>query len=262
VGAFGTLVGAGGGFILVPVLLFLHPERPPQEITAISLLVVFLNSVSGTAAYARQVRIDYRSALWFALATLPGAVTGALLVGMVPRRMFDGVFAAVLVSVALYLVLRSGVAAIREPVTGRGVVERMIRDRYGNTFFYAFSLPRGIGLSAGIGLLSSLLGIGGGIFFVPAMATLLHFPVHVAVATSQLIVGLIAAEASTVHAITGTLTWNKALGEAGLLALGAIPGAQLGAWLGRRLGGPIISRILALGLIVVGARLAIQAAMG
>ena len=61
VGAFGTLVGAGGGFILTPVLLVLYPHESPQTITAISLMAVFFNALSGTFAYARQRRIDYAS---------------------------------------------------------------------------------------------------------------------------------------------------------------------------------------------------------
>jgi uncharacterized membrane protein YfcA len=58
VGTFGTLVGAGGGFILTPVLLVVYPELTPAQITSISLLVVFFNALSGSVAYARLKRID------------------------------------------------------------------------------------------------------------------------------------------------------------------------------------------------------------
>lgn len=77
VGVFGTLVGAGGGFILTPVLLLLYPHSTPDLTTAISLVVVFFNASSGTVAYARQRRVDYRSGLLFAACTLPGAVLAA-----------------------------------------------------------------------------------------------------------------------------------------------------------------------------------------
>src|SRR5207253_207113 len=89
VGGIGTLVGAGGGFLLVPVLLLLYPQTSPDTLTAISLFVVCANATSGSVAYAWQRRIDYRSGGWFALATLPGAVLGALIVGAIPRRAFD-----------------------------------------------------------------------------------------------------------------------------------------------------------------------------
>ena len=58
VGVYGTVIGAGGGFVLVPLLIFLYPEMRHEVVTAISLGVVFFNALSGTAAYGRQKRID------------------------------------------------------------------------------------------------------------------------------------------------------------------------------------------------------------
>ena len=63
VGAIGTVVGAGGGFLLVPALLLLYPSERPETITSISLAVVFFNALSGSIAYARMKRIDYKSGL-------------------------------------------------------------------------------------------------------------------------------------------------------------------------------------------------------
>lgn len=65
VGAYGTLVGAGGGSVLAPALLILQPQESPATITAISLAVVFFNAYSGTVAYMRMGRIDYRAAVLF-----------------------------------------------------------------------------------------------------------------------------------------------------------------------------------------------------
>ena len=67
-GAYGTLVGAGGAFILVPILLLMYPEASPETITSISLAVVFFNCLSGSAAYAGTKRIESRRA-----AQLPAA---------------------------------------------------------------------------------------------------------------------------------------------------------------------------------------------
>ncbi len=104
VGAFGTVVGAGGGFILTPILLLLYAHESPQTLTAISLAVVFFNAASGSAAYARQRRIDYRSGTIFALATVPGAIGGALLVGSVSRQVFDTIMGVVLGALAVWLI--------------------------------------------------------------------------------------------------------------------------------------------------------------
>ncbi len=105
VGVFGTLLGAGGGFILTPLLLLLYPHDRPATLTAISLTAVFFNAASGTAAYAYQRRIDYRSGAAFAPAALPGSVVGALLVGSVSRALFDVVMSAVLFALAAWLLV-------------------------------------------------------------------------------------------------------------------------------------------------------------
>jgi uncharacterized protein len=262
VGVFGTLVGAGGGFVLVPVLLLIYPDKKPETITAMSLLVVCANASSGSIAYARQKRIDYRSGGWFAVATLPGAIAGAIVVAYIPRREFDAMFAALLVVLGVYLMLRSSVQALAEPITGRGVVRREITDSHGQTFVYSFQMWKGILISGGVGFISSLLGIGGGIIHVPVMATVLHFPVHIAAATSHFVLAFMAGEGTAVHILTGTLTWDRSLQQALLIGLGAIPGAQLGALLSHRLHGGVIIRALAAALVLVGLRLALQAITG
>lgn len=259
VGAFGTLVGAGGGFVLVPVLLLLFPTTDPETITAISLFVVAANAASGSIAYARQRRIDYRSGIWFAAATLPGAVAGAIVVGYIPRRQFDAMFAVILFAIGLYLLLRSNIRTVTAPVTGWGVVTRRVTDNNNFTFVYSFQMWKGIGISAVVGFVSSLLGIGGGVIHVPAMTQFLHFPVHIATATSQFVLGFMAAEGTAVHFYTGNLQFDESLARAGVLAIGAIGGAQLGARLAPRLQGPVIVRALSIALIIVGLRLGAKA---
>ena len=58
IGAFGTMIGAGGGFLLVPILLLVYPKENTELITSTSLAVVFFNALSGTWAYSRMKRID------------------------------------------------------------------------------------------------------------------------------------------------------------------------------------------------------------
>lgn len=259
-GTFGTLVGAGGGFILVPILLFLYPDKDPETITAISLFVVWANATSGSIAYGLQRRIDYRSGAWFAVATLPGAVAGAIIVGYIPRRGFDALFASVLVALGLVLLFRSASNAIHPPVSGWSTVQRQITDRHHNTYRYSFQMWKGVAISAGVGFVSSLLGIGGGVIHVPVMATVLHFPVHIAAATSHFVLAFMAAEGTAVHLATGALKFDRSLVQAVFLAFGAVPGAQAGAYLSRRIHDQHIIRALAVGLILVGLRLALKAA--
>ncbi|MGC4047981.1 MAG: sulfite exporter TauE/SafE family protein [Armatimonas sp.] len=96
VGTLGTLIGAGGGFLLAPALLLLYPNERPETIAAISLAVVFFNAASGSFAYAHQRRIDYRSGLIFAAASVPGALLGAYSTNFLPRKVFDMLFGCLL----------------------------------------------------------------------------------------------------------------------------------------------------------------------
>jgi uncharacterized membrane protein YfcA len=146
VGAYGTLVGAGGGSVLVPILLILLPNETPSTVTAISLAVVFFNAYSGTIAYMRMGRIDYRCGVLFTLAGLPGAVLGTLLVQEVPRRLFDPTFGLLLLVMGAFLVakpLGTPVPVGHEPQASSK--NRMLIGSIGSAY---------------IGVLSSLLGIG------------------------------------------------------------------------------------------------------
>jgi len=175
VGAFGTLVGAGGGFILTPVLLLLYPSSTPELITAISLLVVFFNASSGTAAYARQHRVDYRSGLIFAACTLPGSVAGVILAGKVSRPTFDVIMGVALVALAVWLL--AGHKDAGEGTQGIGV-PREITDREGNTYRYRARTRTGALLSIGVGFLSSFLGIGGGVYGTALLAYIPQLPLE------------------------------------------------------------------------------------
>jgi uncharacterized membrane protein YfcA len=251
VGTFGTLVGAGGGFILTPILLLLYPGEPAKVLTAISLTVVFFNAASGSIAYARQRRIDYASGWRFAMATLPGSVAGALVVQYAPRRVFDLIMAALLTGLGLWLVIW----ASRARLPGGRLVRRRLADRAGMVFNYRVALYRGIAYSLAIGFLSSFLGIGGGPFNVPVLFGLLGFPIHVATATSQFILMFMSATGVVTHVVEGSFLHAMEIRRALSLSAGVVVGAQIGAFVSRRTSGSTIQRLLALGLLAIAARL-------
>jgi len=265
VGAYGTLIGAGGGFVLMPILLLLFPQKSPELLTSISLVVVFFNALSGSGAYADALsgsgayaamrRIDYKSGLLFAVATVPGAVLGAINTSAVPRRLFDAVFGVVLVAAAVFLNLRPKLAAESSRVHRPGK-RRMVRhlvEADGVSFDYAFDPWIGVVLSLFVGYASSFLGIGGGIIHVPALVYLLNFPVHVATATSHFILAIMALTGTLVHIVTGS--FGQGVHQTLPLAIGVTLGAQLGARLSRLLQGVWIIRGLALALGLVGVRI-------
>jgi uncharacterized protein len=256
VGAAGTLIGAGGGFVLMPILLLLYPHEAPHVLTSISLAVVFFNALSGAEAYAVMGRIDYRSGLLFSLATAPGAATGALSTSLVPRRLFDGLLAGLLIAGAAFLVLVKPRHRARGRPSGSHLVHRRLCDRDGEVFEYSFNPWLGTAISLGVGYVSSFLGIGGGIIHVPALTLLLDFPVHVAAATSHFVLVSMALVGTVVHMTTGA--FSHGLHRTAYLAVGAVLGARLGAFLSRRLQSSWIIRILSLALAVVGARVLVQ----
>jgi uncharacterized membrane protein YfcA len=268
-GAYGTLMGAGGGFILMPVLLLLYPGVEQEKLTAISLAVVFFNALSGSAAYAVMRRIDYRSGLMFAAAAVPGSVLGALHTSFISRRLFDIIFGVLLLllSTALFLRLdirkirkqdsdRSEIPAVRSTAIFLSSVHRCKTDADGKTYSYSFNPITGIVLSFFVGYISSFFGIGGGIIHVPALTYLLNFPVHIATATSHFILAIMTFAGALVHLLKGTFAHD--FSSALYLATGIIPGAQLGAYLSKRLKGTWIIRSLAVALACLGVRILIK----
>jgi len=253
-GAVGTLIGAGGGFVLVPVLLLLYPHASPELITSVSLAVVFLNALSGSWAYGRMKRIDRRSGLFFAAATIPGAIAGALTTSLIPRRLFNAVFGLMLIAVAIYLLLQRTRATPHLPGHGKGQTTRRLVEANGTVHVFSFNLRLGMLLSVLVGYLSSLLGIGGGIVHVPALVRLLNFPVHIATATSHFILAIMALTGTLIHIANGSFA-HGGVRETLYLGLGVVPGAQVGAALSGRVRGAWIIRSLAIALAFVGLRI-------
>ena len=257
-GTLGTFMGIGGGFLLVPMLAVAFPRLDAPTITSISLAVVFFNAGSGSLAYSRQRRIDYVSAAWFSIAAVPGAMVGAWTTYLLPQRLFLALFGGLMAVASLYLLVHpeadDGAPATAVP---RGTTRRLI-DAEGVTYEYSYSGKLGMGLSAVVGYVSSLLGIGGGVIHVPLLTRVLSFPVHVATATSHLVLAITALTATVVHAASGSFH-GDALRIPLLLSLGVVPGAQLGARLAARATGAWIVRSLAVALAAVAIRVLYQA---
>ncbi|HNX27150.1 MAG TPA: sulfite exporter TauE/SafE family protein, partial [Phycisphaerae bacterium] len=232
VGAFGTLIGAGGGFILMPILLLAYPDGDPAVLTSISLAMVCCNASSGSYSYARMKRVDFKSGLLFLLTGIPGSIAGAYVVNYIPRHMFNFVFGVLLLAGGAFIFYRTFREDKRKHET-RPTFMRDFVDAGGIRYTYGYSLRVGMTLSFFVGVASSILGIGGGIIHVPAMVNLLNFPVHIATATSHFILSLMSLAGTAVHVIDGSLG-IKELPCVLPLGLGAVIGAKLGAKLSKR----------------------------
>jgi uncharacterized membrane protein YfcA len=264
-GAYGTIIGAGGGSLIVPALLLLF-HYDLHVVVGTSLCAVFANAASGTLSYARQGRIDTRNGLLFALTVIPGALLGAWLAHWISLRAFGALFGLLMASLGI-LVLRQK----ENPLLGleeRSKISRgyfklklklsRVRDREGQRYEYFVDTRLGMAVSFAAGCLSSLLGIGGGILHVPAMILWLGFPKHLAVATSHFVLAISSLAGVLLFAWQGSIAWAGALP----LALGAVAGAQVGAALSRKLSGQWLSRMLSTGLLLVGLRMLVVALIG
>jgi uncharacterized protein len=265
-GGYGSMVGLGGGFLLVPAFLLLGFD--PRVAAGTSMVVVLANGVSGTFTYLRQRRVDIRSGLVFAIAGFPGAWLGALVDQYLSPRLFSAAFAVLLLWIGIRLVTTTSrthdeieeealLPRDDEPRPGlvdpsdRGVLVRDFRDAQGVRHTYRYNLAAGAAISVCGGFIASLFGIGGGIVQVPAMVYLFGFPAHVAVATSHFVIALTAFVGTASHAAYGDVRWPTAL----LVAAGAVVGAQIGTRLAKRVPAGPLMKLLAVGVVVTAVRL-------
>lgn len=242
-GGYGALIGAGGGFVLAPALLLIYPNEAPETITSISLSVVFFNALSGTLVYARSKRIDFKLGAIFAVATMPGAILGALATNAMSRDKFDLIFGLLLIAVSIFLALNPGGKSMAATSADSSLASRWSLS----------TLLIGGGLSTVFGFISSFLGIGGGFLYVPALVYLLRFPIHIATATSLFVLTITAFTGSLTHIAAGL--FHHGIRRAVGLSIGAIIGAQVAARLSRHVHGDWIIRSLAIALGLVGLRL-------
>lgn len=173
------------------------------------------------------------------------------------RRSFDFVLGLVMSAASVYLAINP--SDERAGRTGRAEhgFRRAVVDAEGVVHTYSYSLPLGLIMSLGVGYISSLLGIGGGIIHVPLLSGLLNFPVHIATATSHFVLCIMSLTGTAVHIASGTL--SHGLHRMFLLAVGVFLGAQGGAALSGHIRGTLIIRSLAVALGLVGIRILLLA---
>lgn len=238
-GLTGTLIGAGGGFLLVPIFLYLFPELAPTKIVALSLLAVSANAVSGSVAYAYTKQIHWPSAFIFSLAAIPGVFFGVFFSHLISRQLFEIVFSAVMFFLAVFTLKKS--------------FKKKLYPIHTSHFWTTKTEIIGSIISFFVGIASSLLGIGGGIIHVPILAEFLLYPVHIATGTSHAILALTSLFAVTKHWYSGD--YNNLFSFVPYLILGLIIGAQFGATFSKKISSRWILRILGFALLFVAIRL-------
>ncbi|MBB5324357.1 hypothetical protein HNQ34_001450 [Anoxybacillus tepidamans] len=256
-GTIGSLVGLGGGVIIVPSLLFLGashwlPSVSPQMAVGTSLVVIIFNGLSSTLSYMKDKMVDYRSGLLFFIGSGPGAIFGAWVNQALSFSHFSLYFGLFLISVSFLLMLMKN-SSERAKQKNFAITRTYITNE-GETVTYGYHPVTAIAIAFIVGFFGGLFGIGGGSLMVPAMILLFLFPPHVAVATSMFIVFLSSLVSSVTHMAMGNVQWSFALA----LIPGVWFGAKTGAWMNKKLKSKTIVLVLRIVLILLGVRLMIQ----
>ena len=266
-GAYGVLVGAGGGFILGPALLVIS-DSEPENVAGTVLAAIALNSALASWTYRKAGVVDYRSGLLFAGAAAPGAVVGAIWSGAVAPEAFRIAFGALLILLAAYLALRPTISddgggdergGNVPKLFAATVKTRTIRTQDGDTHVYRFDEALATSFNVALGFVSSFFGVGGGFLRTPILVTVFGFPVRVAAASSVFALALYGGAGAATHAALGHIEPFPTLVFGGI---GLALGGQIGARLSGRVKGAWIMRMLLVVVLALGIRLIWQGAVG
>lgn len=231
-GVFGSLLGLGGGVLIVP-LLTLGFGLPLRDAIGVSLVCVIVTSSASASVFLERRVANLRLGMTLELFTAVGALLGSLVAFLLDERVIAGLFSVLLVYVAVSM-LRPRVAA-QESVAlvdgsplaapGSGFVDRLSGPDY-----RVRQIGPGMLGSVGAGVASALLGIGGGLIKVPVLHVVMGVPLRVATATSNLMIGITASTGALIYLIRGGIDPFAT----GPTAVGVFLGASVGSRIAHR----------------------------
>jgi uncharacterized membrane protein YfcA len=258
-GVFGSLLGLGGGILIVP-LLTLGFGLDLREAVGVSLVSVIVTSSAAAGVYLERHVANLRLGMTLELFTAFGALLGGLIAFLLSEQLLAGLFAALLAYVAVTMArprpapAPSESPAVQPAASGSGrapdadvLPASAVREPFGIRFSPAAYRVRRFGagsiLSVGAGVISALLGVGGGLVKVPVMHLVMGVPLRVATATSNLMIGVTASASAVIYLLRGEV--NPFV--AGPVCVGVFLGASAGSRLAHR----VDLRVLRLLFVVV-----------
>ncbi|WP_028594720.1 sulfite exporter TauE/SafE family protein [Paenibacillus assamensis] len=255
---FGSVVGLGGGIILVPGLVYLGPwllgeAVSSQTAVATSLAVLIFTALSSTLAYSKVKRVDWRNGLIFFITSGPGSMVGAQLAQYFQDSSFQLAFGFFMLAMAVLMIVKERM----KPLQIQWGRMQSFTDGTGATHEYGVNIPLMLLIGFMVGLVSGLFGIGGGSLFVPLMVLLFRYPAHIATATSMFVIFLSSILGTTVHAWNGSVDWLLVL----ILAPSAWIGGKFGAAIANRMSGKGLLLLLRLTLLIISLRMIISGFM-
>ncbi len=226
--ALGGMLGMASGIFIVPILtVFGHLDI--RTAIAASIVSVIACSCGSASPFLKGGLVNVRLAIVLETATTLGALTGVLLVGVIPTAYLYFLFALIMTLSAQQMLSRRGEACDTSAGADEWAAALRLNASYPDNGrvveYWVQRLPLGMLLMYGAGLISALLGIGSGVLKIPAMDTALRLPIKVSTATSNFMIGVTAAASAGAYFMRGDIL----PGVAGPVALGSVVGSVLGA---------------------------------
>ena len=204
------LLGGGGSILTVPLLAYVAGMDAKQAI-ATSLLVVGVTSAIGAISHARAGRVQWRTGLIFGAAGMAGAYAGGLLAQFIPGTVLLIGFAIMMIATAIAM------------LRGRKTVEATDSNDH------RLPVPKILAEGLVVGLVTGLVGAGGGFLVVPALALLGGLPMPIAVGTSLIVIAMKSFAGLAGYLSSVQINWTVALGVTAAAVVGALIGARLTA---------------------------------
>lgn len=255
-GIIGTMVGLGGGVFIVPVLSVFF-GIPLKTAIAASAVTVIVNSLGGSSVYLRHRMTNVRLGLFMELTTASGAIVGGLIVVLVAPNVLRVVFGLALLGMGAAMFRRQHLS---EPVA-RGSDRMRMGQHYHDPAadedvdYIPQRLPFGAGAGTFAGILSGMLGIGGGAVKVPIMNAIMRVPVKASAATSVFMVGITVSASAFIYYIHDIVDLSVTVPA----VIGVLVGSQAGAHVSRHVRSAVLVRILVLILAYLAVTLLLQA---
>ncbi|MEM3702817.1 MAG: sulfite exporter TauE/SafE family protein [Candidatus Bathyarchaeia archaeon] len=232
-----SLVGLGGGILIVPILVLGFGLRT-QHAIGISLLMMTFTTISATIAYARQKRINYKVGVLLDVLDVPGAVLGAFITTLLSSNLLAGLFGCLLIIISIHIIKKNKNNGQDTITCGDFNLSRRV--------IYLCLLTSFVS-----GFVAGMFGAGGGTIDIIAMVLVLGMSPYIATGTSEFGMALTNTAALIPHIFLG----NVALEKAAPITIGAVIGAQLGPAISKRMKVATLRKILGVVLIVVGIRM-------
>jgi uncharacterized membrane protein YfcA len=261
-GLLGSMLGVGGGILIVPILtLALH--LPIQVAIGSSLVAIVANACTASGIYTKVRLTNIKLGLLLETTTIPGAIIGGFAAALIAPSILSALFGLVLIYVAYTMITRQHFMSadtqpddhlhLAEPGKISDNLSSSLTDSYYDrnldevVNYKVTHIPAGLGSSFFAGILSSLLGIGGGIVNVPVMHMVMGMPMKAAIATSTFMIALTAATGAFIYQYYGNI-YPFIIAP---LVIGIVIGSRIGVELTQRTRGELLRRIFGAFLFLV-----------